>query len=99
MVHTKRHSVLAGLVDFFHAGIDEASKVRRFQKGNKNPSLDVIKNQIMAIPDLSSNFSGVVNLYTDFIKYGIVVTPNFNVSEVQMTERHGEQKRSAERLA
>jgi hypothetical protein len=99
MVHTKQHSVLAGLVEFGHAGIDMASKVRRFHKGVQNPSLDFINTQIMASPALSSNFAGVVNLNTNFINSTKAANPDFNVYEVQVTEMYGGQKRSAERLA
>jgi hypothetical protein len=36
MVHNKQHSVLTGLMQFDHVDIDEASKVRRFQKRIKS---------------------------------------------------------------
>jgi hypothetical protein len=79
MVHTNQHFVHPGLMEFGHADIDEASKFRHFQKGIKNYTLDGIKTQIMASPALSSHFSGVVNLYTDFIKSAKAVNPTVNV--------------------
>ena len=64
----EQHSILKGLTDHGHCGIDYGSEVRFLLAGIKTPSLDSVKTQILSNPDLGTNFHRCVNLFKDFIK-------------------------------
>ena len=63
----EQHSILKGLTDHGHCGIDAGSEVRFLLAGIKTPSLELVKTQILAKPDPGTNFHRCVNLFKDFI--------------------------------
>ena len=66
-VHQEQHTILEGLVQHGHAGIDESSKTRYLMNGVKTNALDSVKTQILADAGLRNDFSRCVALYKDYI--------------------------------
>ena len=67
LMHLKAHGILESLVEHGYVGIDERSKVRHLMDSIKTKTLDAAKAQIMANPDLRTNFNACVTLFKDFI--------------------------------
>ena len=63
-VHQEQHTILDGLVQHGHAGIDECSKTRYMMNGIKTNVLDSVKTQILADTGLRNDFSRCIVLYT-----------------------------------
>jgi hypothetical protein len=61
-----QHSILKGLK--YHCGIDPGSEVRYLLAAIKTLTLDPVKTQILANPELGTDFHRCVNLFKDFIK-------------------------------
>ena len=64
----KQNSILKGLTDHGHCGIGAGLEVGFLLARIKTPSLDSVKTQILANPDIGTNFHRCVNLFKDFIK-------------------------------
>ncbi|KAI2512366.1 hypothetical protein MHU86_2028 [Fragilaria crotonensis] len=67
-VHKQQHSVLEGLTEHGHVGIDPRSKVRYLLDGIKTDKFDAVKTRIMSEERLRSDFDGCVTLYQDYIR-------------------------------
>ena len=85
-----QHSILNGLKDHGHCGIDRGSEVRYLLSGIKTQSLDPFKTQILATPELRTDFHRYVNLFKDFIKQSAALqTPlDANVSRVETRDEY-----------
>jgi hypothetical protein len=68
-IHNEQHSVLNGLKDYGHAGIDDSSKVSHLLKEIETTELDVCKTQVTASPPLRDDFAATVELHYTFIKH------------------------------
>ena len=79
-----QHSILNGIKDHGHCGIDKVLEVRFLLNGIKTRSLDPVKTQILATPALGTDFQRCVNLLKYFIKQlaSDQMTLNANVSQV-----------------
>jgi hypothetical protein len=86
-IHTEQHSVLNGLKDYGHTGIDNSYKVHHLLKGIKMTELDVCKTQVMPSPTLCDDFAATVELYSTFMKHTKAENLHLNVSEVSFA--HG----------
>ena len=88
-VHQEQHTILEGLVQHGHAGIDECSKTRYLMNGIKTNVLDSVKTQIVADTGLSNDFSRCIVLYKDYIAQNNANrNPDLNISAVRI-EREG----------
>jgi dihydroorotate dehydrogenase len=67
-VHVDQHTIIEGLVEHGHSGIDERSKVRHLMDAIRTDKLDSVKATILSNPALKSQFQQVVTLYKDFIE-------------------------------
>jgi hypothetical protein len=85
-IHTKKHSVLNGLVEHGYSGIDESSNVHILLNGIMTPQYDVVKAHILASTKLKTSFARSFKLYKDFIKETKADPPR-NVSEIQTRVR------------
>ena len=85
----EQHSVLNGLKDHGHCGIDRGSEVRFLLNGIKTPVLDPVKTQILANPELGTDFHRRVNLFKDFIKQSAASQSALNVNISQMESEDG----------
>ena len=65
--HKAAHVMLEGLMDHGYQGIDERSKVRYLMDSIKTMKLDAPKAQIMASPELRTNFDACATLFKDFV--------------------------------
>ena len=65
--HKQHHQILEGLMEHGYKGINERAKVRHLMAGIKDPTLTVVKSQILATPEIQNNFDRAVILYKDFI--------------------------------
>lgn len=68
-LHKQQHSILNGLKDHGHAGLDGGSMVRHLMHGIKTDKFDSIKSVIMADPEYRKSFDKCVTLYQDFIRH------------------------------
>ena len=66
-VHQEQHTILEGLMQHGHAGIDERSKTQYLMSGIKTNALDSVKTQILADTGLLNTFPHCVVLYKDYI--------------------------------
>jgi hypothetical protein len=66
-LHVDQHTILQGLVQYGHTGIDPRSKVRYLIARIKTPTLDTVKTRIMSEASLRNDFDAAAGLYKDFI--------------------------------
>jgi hypothetical protein len=85
-IHTEQHTILNGRKEYGYSVIYDCSKVRHLMKGIKTMELDVCKANIMASPTLRDDLSGMVELYSSFIKQMKAENPQMNVSEVNYSK-------------
>lgn len=88
--HVEQYTILDGLVQYGHSGIDQRSRVRHLNAGIKTNALDVPKAQIIASATLRNDFDASVSLYKDFIKQNLSqqASGTLNVSSIR-TNRNG----------
>ena len=78
-----QHTVLEGLIQHGHCGIDAGSKVRYLLNGIHTTALDSVKTQVLSTPGLLTDFDRCVNLFQDFLKQSSALnTSNINISKV-----------------
>jgi hypothetical protein len=65
--HKAAHVQLESLMDHGYIGIDERSRVRFLMDSIKTTKLDAPKAQIMASPELRTNFDACATLFKDFV--------------------------------
>jgi hypothetical protein len=85
-IHTEQHAVMNGLKKYGYSRIDDSSKVRIMMKVIKTTELDICEANIIASPTLCDNFTGMVELYSTFIKEMKAENTQINVSEVNYSK-------------
>ena len=84
-VHHEQHTILEGLAQHGHAGIDGCSKTRYLMSGIKTNALDSVKTQILADTTLRINFLRWWILYQDYIAQNNAnKKPDINMSAIQV---------------
>jgi hypothetical protein len=80
--------VLNGLTEYGYSGIDNGTKVHKLMAGIKTDALNTVKDAVLAIPALRTNYPDGVTLYGDFIKKQNIESASMNVSDAHITRRH-----------
>ena len=88
-VNQEQHTILEGLMQNGHAGIDECSKTQYLMNSIKTNALDSMKTQILADTGLQNDFLHCMVLYKDYIAQNNANrNPDLNISAVWI-EREG----------
>jgi hypothetical protein len=58
--------------------------------GIKTDALDTVKDAVLEIPALRTNYPDVVTLYGDFIKQQNIESASMNVSDAHITRHHSD---------
>jgi hypothetical protein len=87
-IHAEQHAVLNGLTGYGYSGIANGTTVRKLMAGINTDALDTVKDAVLSIPALRTNYHDVVTLYGDFIKQQKIESTSMNVSDVHITRHH-----------
>ena len=86
-MHVVLHNKGRGLVSFGFTMIDERILNDAFTDGITDPSIDVVKANVMARPELVGGFDAVANCYDNYIKK---MPKTRKMSEVKTRENRGD---------
>ena len=91
VVHLAQHQILSDLVEHGYQGMDDGTKVCHLTTGIKNDGLNVIRANILAIPDLQRDFDRCVTLFKSYIssnKYSKEHTLNISKTKTDPNGRN-----------
>ena len=96
-LHKEQHTILEGLKEYGHGGMDEGSKTRHLFAGIKTTALDSVKAQISCHAELRQDFAKCVVLFKDYIMQTKVDKPQeLNIhqpqSRLKLNRRRGDPK-------
>jgi hypothetical protein len=86
-VHKQQHSVLEGLMEHGHVGINPRSKVCCLLDVIKTDKFDAVKTHIMSEEKLRSDFDACVTVYQDYIRQTSKskTSSTVNISELKVS--------------
>ena len=86
-MHVALHNKGRGLVAFGFNMIDERILIDAFTTGITDPDLDVVKANVMAMPEIVCDFDAVPKCYGDYIKN---IPKTCKISEVKTRDNRGD---------
>ena len=94
----EQHTILEGLKEYGHAGMDEGSKTRHLLAGIKTTALDSVKTQILCTAELRQDFAKCVALFKGYIMQTKVNNPQeLNISSTVTKTEIDQKKRKPQR--